>query len=112
MEVLKRGIDDIFTKGFRRAEGFDRFNEKAKGVLQKAQDLVVQRGDSYIGTGHLLWGVIKEGSVTAILDELNVIPELTSAKFENADFREKGENSELSNYAKRAIELSVYEKNN
>jgi ATP-dependent Clp protease ATP-binding subunit ClpC len=39
---------------------FERFSEKAKGVLMIAQQEAEHRGQSYIGTEHLLFGVVRE----------------------------------------------------
>ena len=53
---------------------FDRFNDRAKRVLALAQDEAVRFNHNYIGTEHLLLGLIREGEGTAarVLDSLGV----------------------------------------
>src|SRR6267143_4121427 len=53
---------------------FDRFNDRAKRVLALAQDEAVRFEHRYIGTEHLLLGLIREGEGTAarVLDSLGV----------------------------------------
>ncbi len=40
---------------------FDRFNDRAKRVLALAQDEAIRFGHNYIGTEHLLLGLVREG---------------------------------------------------
>ena len=53
---------------------FDRFNERSKRVLALAQDEAIRMNHNYIGTEHLLLGLIREGESVAAraLDALNV----------------------------------------
>ena len=44
---------------------FDRFNESAKRVLALAQDEAVRQNHNYIGTEHLLAGILREGDTFA-----------------------------------------------
>jgi ATP-dependent Clp protease ATP-binding subunit ClpA len=63
---------------FTRIEGgrgpFDRFNDRAKRVLALAQDEAVRFNHNYIGTEHLLLGLVREGEGVAarVLDSLGV----------------------------------------
>lgn len=59
---------------------FDRFNDRAKRVLALAQDEAIRFGHNYIGTEHLLLGVIREGESIAarVLDALGI--ELSKAR--------------------------------
>ncbi len=53
---------------------FDRFNDRAKRVLALAQDEAVRLNHNYIGTEHLLLGLLREGEGVAarVLDSLRV----------------------------------------
>src|SRR2546429_6262387 len=53
---------------------FDRFNDRAKRVLALAQDEAIRFNHNYIGTEHLLLGVVREGEGVAarVLDSLGV----------------------------------------
>jgi len=53
---------------------FDRFNDRAKGVLALAHDEAVRFNHHYIGTEHLLLGLVREGEGVAarVLDSLGV----------------------------------------
>ena len=44
---------------------FDRFNESAKRVLSLAQDEAIRQNHNYIGTEHLLAGVLRDGDTIA-----------------------------------------------
>jgi ATP-dependent Clp protease ATP-binding subunit ClpC len=53
---------------------FDRFNDRAKRVLALAQDEAIRFNHNYIGTEHLLLGLVSEGEGVAarVLDSLGV----------------------------------------
>jgi ATP-dependent Clp protease ATP-binding subunit ClpA len=53
---------------------FDRFNDRAKRVLALAQDEAIRFNHNYIGTEHLVLGLMREGEGTAarVLDSLGV----------------------------------------
>jgi ATP-dependent Clp protease ATP-binding subunit ClpA len=53
---------------------FDRFNDRAKRVLALAQDEAVRFNHNYIGTEHLLLGLVREGEGVAgrVLNSLGV----------------------------------------
>ncbi len=53
---------------------FDRFNDRAKRVLALAQDEAIKLGHNYIGTEHLLLGLVREGESVAarVLDSLGI----------------------------------------
>src|SRR3979490_3274844 len=53
---------------------FDRFNDRAKRVLALAQDDAIRFNHNYIGTEHLLLGLVREGEGVAarVLDSLGV----------------------------------------
>ena len=60
-----------FTGG---SSPFDRFNDRAKRVLALAQDEAIRLNHNYIGTEHLLLGLIREGEGVAaqVLTTLNI----------------------------------------
>ena len=53
---------------------FDRFNDRAKRVLALAQDEAIRFNHNYIGTEHVLLGLVREGEGVAarVLDSLGV----------------------------------------
>jgi ATP-dependent Clp protease ATP-binding subunit ClpA len=53
---------------------FDRFDDRAKRVLALAQDEAIRFNHNYIGTEHLLLGLVREGESVAarVLDSLGV----------------------------------------
>jgi len=53
---------------------FDRFNDRAKRVLALSQDEAIRFNHNYIGTEHLLLGLVREGEGVAarVLDSLGV----------------------------------------
>src|ERR671931_281189 len=53
---------------------FDRFNDRAKRVLALAQDEAIRFNHNYIGTEHLLLGLVREGEgiASGVLESLGV----------------------------------------
>src|SRR5688572_13857538 len=54
---------------------FDRFNDRAKRVLALAQDEAIRFNHNYIGTEHLLLGLVREGegvAAKALVDSLGI----------------------------------------
>ena len=53
---------------------FDRFNDRSKRVLALAQDEAIRLNHNYIGTEHLLLGLVREGEGVAarVLDSLGI----------------------------------------
>src|SRR3974390_2591056 len=62
------------------AEGFDKFTERGRKVLTLAQEEAQRFNHNYIGTEHLLLGLVREGDGVAakVLSSLNV--ELTKVR--------------------------------
>jgi quercetin dioxygenase-like cupin family protein len=95
------------------AERFDKFTERARKVLQLAQEEAQRLNHSYIGSEHLLLGLVREGNGVAakILAQLGV--DLNMAR--NAvglDVGHRGPSIAhvgLTDGAKRVIELAVEE---
>ena len=93
---------------------FERFTERARKVVVKAQDEARFLKQNYIGTEHILLGLIdeKEGIAAKVFDELNidfedireaikdVVTEGTSESYEHIPFSPR---------AKKVLELSLRE---
>jgi ATP-dependent Clp protease ATP-binding subunit ClpC len=56
---------------------FERFTDAARETIVFAQESARERGDNYIGSEHLLLGVLRarDGTVTKVLESLGVSPE-------------------------------------
>jgi len=56
------------------ADRFDKFTERARKVLQLAQEEAQRFNHNYIGTEHLLLGLVREGEGVAarVLENMNV----------------------------------------
>src|SRR5215210_1995641 len=66
---------ELATRNLEGAVGpFDRFNDRAKRVLALSQDEAIRFNHNYIGTEHLLLGLVREGEGVAarVLDSLHV----------------------------------------
>ena len=93
---------------------FEKFSERARKVLSLAQEEAQQFNHSYIGTEHILLGLVREteGLAARVLNELGVksakirsAVEFIIGKGEKADSSEIG----LTQRAKKVIELAVDE---
>jgi hypothetical protein len=78
--VTARDPDETFDPDTRGMEGFGKFTDRARKVLTYAQDEAQRFDHNYIGTEHLLLGLIREGDGTAaqVLENMNV--DLTKAR--------------------------------
>lgn len=90
---------------------FDRFTERAKKALFFAQQEAIRLGHNYIGTEHLLLGVIQEGNGVAAkaLLTMGIGLEQVRAEVEKAIGKGTGSNNQIAYTprAKRCLELSV-----
>jgi ATP-dependent Clp protease ATP-binding subunit ClpC len=72
------GITDVVgaTRPYEARSGgpFDRFNDRGKRVLALAQDEAIRLNHNYIGTEHLLLGLVREGEGVGahVLEQLGV----------------------------------------
>jgi uncharacterized damage-inducible protein DinB len=93
---------------------FDKFTERARKVLQLAQEEAQRFSHSYIGTEHILLGLVREGdgvaaSVLKSLGiELHMVRSAVESIIERGDRRVTGDIG-LTPRAKRVIELAVEE---
>src|SRR5665811_940605 len=106
------GIIDEKTGEIRMAEKFDKFTDRARKVLTLAQEEAQRFNHNYIGTEHLLLGLVREGDGVAakVLNNMGVqLPKVRSAvefiigRGEGMVMGEIG----LTPRAKKVIELSV-----
>src|SRR5436305_971740 len=94
---------------------FDRFNDRAKRVLALAQDEAIRFNHNYIGTEHLLLGLVREGEGVAarVLDALGV--DLSKARTASEFTSGRGDSTTspseitLSPRTKKVIELAIDE---
>jgi ATP-dependent Clp protease ATP-binding subunit ClpC len=94
---------------------FDRFNDRAKRVLALAQDEAIRFNHNYIGTEHLLLGLVREGEGVAarVLDQLGV--ELSKVRTAVEFIIGRGDSTTspseitLSPRTKKVIELAIDE---
>jgi ATP-dependent Clp protease ATP-binding subunit ClpA len=94
---------------------FDRFNDRAKRVLALAQDEAIRLNHNYIGTEHVLLGLIREGEGVAAraLESLGV--ELSKARKSVESIVGRGEDATelteitLSPRTKRVVEYAIDE---
>jgi ATP-dependent Clp protease ATP-binding subunit ClpA len=94
---------------------FDRFNDRAKRVLALAQDEAIRFNHNYIGTEHLLLGLVREGEGVAAraLDSLGV--ELSKVRVSVEFMIGRGDSTStpseitLSPRTKKIIELAIDE---
>ncbi len=93
----------------------DRFTERARRVLLLAQEEARRLNDSYIGTEHLLLGLVQEerGVAARVLRDLGVNPyqvrRIIEESSRRAGHRVRGEATGLTPRTKRVIERAVDE---
>src|SRR5437870_8000399 len=96
------------------AERFDKFTERARKVLQLAQEEAQRLNHNYIGTEHLLLGLVREGEGVAANVLANLGVDLNKVR-SSVEFNiGRGEHTVIGNIAltpraKKVIELSVDE---
>jgi ATP-dependent Clp protease ATP-binding subunit ClpA len=94
---------------------FDRFNDRSKRVLALAQDEAIRFNHNYIGTEHLLLGLIREGEGVAarVLDSLGVELSMVRRSVEftigRGDATTSPSEITLNPPMKKAIELAIDE---
>ena len=118
-DTAPQGAPTAARERFTRIEGgrgpFDRFNDRAKRVLALAQDEAIRFNHNYIGTEHLLLGLVREGEGVAarVLDSLGVeLPKVRKAVefvIGRGDSTTSPSEITLSPRTKKVIELAVDE---
>src|SRR5437762_2752977 len=96
------------------AERFDKFTERARKVLQLAQEEAQRFNHNYIGTEHLLLGLVREGEGVAAKVLANLGVDLNKVRSAVEFIIGRGERTVtgdigLTPRAKKVIELSVEE---
>ena len=95
-------------------EGFGKFTDRARKVLTYAQDEAQRFNHNYIGTEHILLGLVREGDSTAarVLESMGVelVKVRTAVEFliGHGDLPVVGEVG-LTPHGKRVIELAIDE---
>src|SRR5438445_529852 len=94
------------------ADRFDKFTERARRVLTLAQEEALRFNHNYIGTEHLLLGLVREGEAAKVLAnlgvELNKVRSAVEFIIGRGDRAVMGEIG-LTPRAKKVIELAVDE---
>src|SRR5581483_3072200 len=112
--ILSHGEHPCFWRGVTMSDRFDKFTERAKKVLVLAQEEAQRFNHNYIGTEHLLLGLVREGEgiaakVLANLGvELNKVRSAVEFIIGRGDRMVIGDIS-LTPRAKKVIELAVEE---
>jgi ATP-dependent Clp protease ATP-binding subunit ClpC len=65
LEAVRQRVEQVIGRGEQAPYGHIPFTPQAKEVLKLALDESVQLGHSYIGTEHILLGLIREGDSVA-----------------------------------------------
>ena len=65
LEVVREKVEEIVDRGAERPEGHIPFTPRAKKVLELTLREALQLGHNYIGTEHVLLGLIREGEGVA-----------------------------------------------
>ena len=94
---------------------FERFTERARKVIILAREEAIRLGHNFVGTEHLLLGLIREGDglAVAILKKLNVNISAVKAEIEKivsagSEFSPAGE-IPFTPQAKKVLEYSISE---
>ena len=94
---------------------FSNFTEKARIAINEAHDAACEMGNNYIGSEHLLMGLIREGSGVAAkaLESADVTEEKVAEKineyFDSGEPLPKETELALTPRSKRLLEVSAYE---
>jgi ATP-dependent Clp protease ATP-binding subunit ClpC len=65
LEAVRQRVEEVTGRGEQAPSGHIPFTPQAKEVLKLALDEAVQLGHSYVGTEHILLGLIREGGSVA-----------------------------------------------
>ena len=66
LEAVRREVEALIGRGEQPPSGHIPFTPRAKKCLELSLREALQRGDNYIGTGHLLLALMREGDGAAI----------------------------------------------
>lgn len=91
-----------------------KFTKASENAIQIANDLAIEMGHNYVGTEHLLYGIVKEGTGIAskVLENQNVYPENVLEEIEKLIGREEKRGTETIGFTprtKRIIENAFAE---
>ena len=97
------------------ASRFEKFSERARRVLSLAQEEAIRFNHNYIGTEHILLGLVREneGVAARVLANMNVDLQKVRSAVEfiigRGENKVSGDNIGLTPRAKKVIELAVDE---
>jgi ATP-dependent Clp protease ATP-binding subunit ClpC len=105
LEAVRRDVGEIVGRGPEFPKGHIPFTPRAKKVLELSLREALQLGHNYIGTEHILLGLIREGEDVAaqVLQKLGAdlnrvrqtVVELLSASMAGAEVRKAGSEAEM-----------------
>jgi ATP-dependent Clp protease ATP-binding subunit ClpC len=65
LDVVRQKVEEIIGRGQQAPSGHIPFTPRAKKVLELSLREALQLGDNYIGTEHILLGLVREGDGVA-----------------------------------------------
>ncbi len=96
--------------------GWQRFSEDARHTILLAQNKAVSVGQTVVGTEHLLFGLVQEGTVPQLLQQSKVSLDQLKSQLEQVIVSQSdttlkivGKEAKLTSGAKRVLELAAEE---
>jgi|SRR5580693_5239145 ATP-dependent Clp protease ATP-binding subunit ClpC len=80
LEAVRQRVEEVTGRGEQGPSGHIPFTPQAKEVLKLALDEAVQLGHSYVGTEHVLLGLIREGDSVAAQTLIGLGADLDGAR--------------------------------
>jgi ATP-dependent Clp protease ATP-binding subunit ClpC len=80
LEAVRQRVEEVTGRGEQAPSGHIPFTPQAKEVLKLALDEAVQLGHSYVGTEHVLLGLIREGDSVAAQALIGLGADLNGAR--------------------------------
>ena len=80
LEAVRQRVEEVTGRGEQAPSGHIPFTPQAKEVLKLALDEAVQLGHSYVGTEHVLLGLIREGDSVAAQTLIGLGADLDGAR--------------------------------
>jgi ATP-dependent Clp protease ATP-binding subunit ClpC len=116
LEAVRRDVGEIVGRGSEVARGHIPFTPRAKKVLELSLREALQLGHNYIGTEHILLGLIREGEGVAaqVLQKLGAglnqvrrtVVELLSGSGAGAEVRKAGSEAEMAELTSEMVSPS------
>jgi ATP-dependent Clp protease ATP-binding subunit ClpC len=116
LEAVRRDVGEIVGRGSEAPRGHIPFTPRAKKVLELSLREALQLGHNYIGTEHILLGLIREGEGVAaqVLQKLGAglnqvrrtVVELLSGSGAGAEVRKAGSEAEMAELTSEMVSPS------